>query len=166
MLLIINGVTRLVKSESNCPKFDILKNMSEKWRRLGINKISFEVFIGSIDNMIIAGFLLENKVLSEWGKGMEMYARKPFTKPIYLQLTFLKFSLSRTVTKLTLPVCVQSHFSCSWLFVILWTIAHQSSLSMGCCRQEYWRGLPFPSPKLVLIIWKKNSSPNTLFSAV
>lgn len=53
--------------------------MSEKWRRLGINKISFEVFIGSIDNMIMAGFLLENKVFSEWGKGMEMYARKPFT---------------------------------------------------------------------------------------
>ena len=140
--------------------------MSEKWR-LGINKFSFEVFTGLIDNMIMAGFLLENKIFSEWGKGMEMYVRKPFTKPVYLQLTFLKFSLSRTVTKLTLPVCVQSHFSCFWLFVNLWTIDHQSSLSMVFCRQENWRGLPFPSPKLILIIWeKKKSSPNTLFSAV
>ena len=26
------------------------------------------------------------------------------------------------------------------------TIAHQASLSMGFPRQEYWRGLPFPSP--------------------
>ena len=25
-----------------------------------------------------------------------------------------------------------------------WTVGHQSSLSMGLPRQEYWRGLPFP----------------------
>ena len=30
--------------------------------------------------------------------------------------------------------------------VILWTVAHQASLSMGFPRQEKWRGLPFPSP--------------------
>ena len=28
-----------------------------------------------------------------------------------------------------------------------WTIAHQALLSMGFPRQEYWRGLPFPSPE-------------------
>ena len=27
-----------------------------------------------------------------------------------------------------------------------WTAAHQSPLSMGFSRQEYWSGLPFPSP--------------------
>ena len=27
-----------------------------------------------------------------------------------------------------------------------WTVAHQTSLSMGFPRQEYWSGLPFPSP--------------------
>ena len=32
------------------------------------------------------------------------------------------------------------------LFVILWTVAHQAPLSMGFSRQEYWSGLPFPSP--------------------
>ena len=32
------------------------------------------------------------------------------------------------------------------LFATLWTIANQSSLSMGFSRQEYWSGLPFPSP--------------------
>ena len=32
------------------------------------------------------------------------------------------------------------------LFVTPWTIAHQAPLSMGFPRQEYWRGLPFPSP--------------------
>ena len=27
-----------------------------------------------------------------------------------------------------------------------WTVAHQALLSMGFPRQEYWSGLPFPSP--------------------
>ena len=27
-----------------------------------------------------------------------------------------------------------------------WTVAHQAPPSMGFSRQEYWRGLPFPSP--------------------
>ena len=31
-------------------------------------------------------------------------------------------------------------------FVTPWTVAHQASLSMGFSRQEYWGGLPFPSP--------------------
>ena len=30
--------------------------------------------------------------------------------------------------------------------VTLWTAAHQAPLSMGFSRQEYWGGLPFPSP--------------------
>ena len=29
---------------------------------------------------------------------------------------------------------------------ILWTVALQAPLSMGFPRQEYWSGLPFPSP--------------------
>ena len=39
-----------------------------------------------------------------------------------------------------------SHFSRVQLFVVLWTIARQASLSMGFSRQEYWSGLPFPLP--------------------
>ena len=27
-----------------------------------------------------------------------------------------------------------------------WTVAHQAPPSMGFSRQEYWSGLPFPSP--------------------
>ena len=27
-----------------------------------------------------------------------------------------------------------------------WIVAHQAPLSMGFFRQEYWSGLPFPSP--------------------
>ena len=39
-----------------------------------------------------------------------------------------------------------SCFSHVWLFVTLWTVAHQTPLSMGFSRQEYWSGLPCPSP--------------------
>ena len=38
---------------------------------------------------------------------------------------------------------VLSCFSCIWLFVTLWTVAHQAPLSIGFSRQEYWGGLPF-----------------------
>ena len=34
-----------------------------------------------------------------------------------------------------------------------WTAAHQAPLSMGFCRQEYWSGLPLPSPKDPLVIF-------------
>ena len=43
-------------------------------------------------------------------------------------------------------VCVLSHFSCVLLFTTLWTVARQASLSVGFFRQEYWSGLPFPTP--------------------
>ena len=36
------------------------------------------------------------------------------------------------------------------LFVILWTVAYQTSPSMGFSRQEDWSGLPFPSPIYLL----------------
>ena len=32
------------------------------------------------------------------------------------------------------------------LFVTLWIVAHQAPPPMGFSRQEYWSGLPFPSP--------------------
>ena len=37
--------------------------------------------------------------------------------------------------------------SCIRLFATPWTGAHQSPLSMGFPKQEYWSGLPFPSPR-------------------
>ena len=43
-------------------------------------------------------------------------------------------------------VCVLSSFSHVQLFVTEWTVALQAPLSMVSSRQEYWSGLPFPSP--------------------
>ena len=41
---------------------------------------------------------------------------------------------------------VLSHFSHVQLCAALWTVALQAPLSMGFSRQDYWSGLPFPSP--------------------
>ena len=43
-------------------------------------------------------------------------------------------------------VCVLSCFSHVQLFATPWIVARQAPLSMGFSRQEYWSGLPFPSP--------------------
>ena len=45
------------------------------------------------------------------------------------------------------------------LFVTLWTVAHQTPLSMRFPRQEYWSGLPFPSPGDLLDPGIKSMSP-------
>ena len=39
-----------------------------------------------------------------------------------------------------------SSFNCVLLFVTSWTVALQPPLSMGFSRQQYWGGLPCPSP--------------------
>ena len=36
--------------------------------------------------------------------------------------------------------------NCVRLFATPWTVAYQAPPSMGFSRQEYWSGLPFPSP--------------------
>ena len=44
--------------------------------------------------------------------------------------------------------CVQAQLlSCVRLFVTSWTGARQAPLSMEFSRQEYWGGLPFPTPE-------------------
>ena len=40
-----------------------------------------------------------------------------------------------------------------------WTVAHQGLLSMGFSRQEYWSGLPFPFPGILL---SQGSNPGLL----
>ena len=39
-----------------------------------------------------------------------------------------------------------SRFSRVQLCVTQWTAAHQAPPSMGFSRQEYWSGVPLPSP--------------------
>ena len=55
----------------------------------------------------------------------------------------LKLIWGRTSSKNNIHPCV---FICVQLFAAPWTGAHQAPLSMEFSRQEYWSGLPFPTP--------------------
>ena len=39
-----------------------------------------------------------------------------------------------------------------WLLVSPWTEAHQAPPSMGFSKQEYWSGMPLPSPNLSIVV--------------
>ena len=47
---------------------------------------------------------------------------------------------------MTFTFAVVWSLSCIQLLATPWTVAHRSLLSMGFSKQEYWSGLPFPSP--------------------
>ena len=47
---------------------------------------------------------------------------------------------------LRLPISKVKLLSCVRFFATPWTVAYQAPPSMGFSRQEYWNGLPFPSP--------------------
>ena len=64
-------------------------------------------------------------------------------KLIHNKIDFYACVLHVFNSSLNSCVCVPS---CARLFVILGTVDHQTPLSMGFSRQEYWNGLPFPSP--------------------
>ena len=54
------------------------------------------------------------------------------------------WGMFHVLKKITMSVL--RRFSCIWLFVTLWKVAHQAPLSMEFSRQEHWSGLPCPPP--------------------
>ena len=55
---------------------------------------------------------------------------------------------------------------CVRLFATPWTVAHQAPPSMEFSRQEYWSGLPFPSPGDLPDIRIKPRSPSLRVKAL
>ena len=49
------------------------------------------------------------------------------------------------------------------LFATPWTVVRQAPLSMEFSRQEYWSGLPFPSPGNELGIGVNNYNPSQMY---
>ena len=43
--------------------------------------------------------------------------------------------------------------SCVRLLATPWTAAYQAPLSMGFSRQEYWSGVPLPSPRVLYLLY-------------
>ena len=54
-------------------------------------------------------------------------------------MIFFKWQVLLTLYKVKLLSRVR-------FFATPWTVAHQAPPSIGFSRQEYWSGLPFPSP--------------------
>ena len=69
-------------------------------------------------------------------------------------LSLYKYYQHRTIfiEKISLSVMLLSHFSRVRLCATPWTAAYQAPPSMGFSRQEYWSGLPLPSPVLSVIL--------------
>ena len=62
---------------------------------------------------------------------------KEYIKAVYCHPAYLTYMQSESEVK---------SLSRVQLFATPWTVARQAPLSMGFSRQEYWSGLPFPSP--------------------
>ena len=54
--------------------------------------------------------------------------------------------VAKSQTRLIERACSLGCFSHVQLFATLWTVAHKTRLFTGFSRQEYWSGLPCPSP--------------------
>ena len=70
----------------------------------------------------------------------------PFEEGLKLAAIWRGASKCRSIAGLCVSGSEVKSLSCVRLFATLWTVAHQAPLSMGFSRQEYQRGLPFPSP--------------------
>ena len=71
---------------------------------------------------------------------------------LYLHSMLFRYHLIPSCfTDLLLLLLLLSHFSCVRLCATPWTAAYQAPLSMGFAREEYWSGLPLPSPFIDLI---------------
>ena len=64
----------------------------------------------------------------------------------------------RVIITIFLLLLLLSRFSHVWLFVTPEMTAHQAPPSMVFARQEYWSGLPFPSPMHESEKWKWSRS--------
>ena len=67
--------------------------------------------------------------------------------PIFVEM--LLFNLEEKKNRLCyyeMSIRKVKSLSCIQLFATPWTVACQAPLSVGFSRQEYWSGLPFPSP--------------------
>ena len=71
--------------------------------------------------------------------------------PIFVEM--LLFNLEEKKNRLCyyeMSIRKVKSLSCIQLFATPWTVACQAPLSVGFSRQEYWSGLPFPSPGIFL----------------
>ena len=69
---------------------------------------------------------------------------QPLNSCVSLENTF--YTLIEYLCSLFMLLLFSCSTKCVWVFATPWTVTCQAPLSMGFSRQEYWSGLPCPSP--------------------
>ena len=100
------------------------------WKSVSKNKPPFQSIFNKFHIFIVnCFFLIFSKRLNITLISAKKYMR--FYRPITLSST----------ENIHVPRALLSHFSHVQLFSTLWTLAHQTPLSMGFSSQDYWNGL-------------------------
>ena len=76
-----------------------------------------------------------------WDNPMDRGAWRTMVHGVTKNWTWLSMSTPNPLLLLLL-----SHFSRVWLLATPWTAAYQAPSFIGFSRQEYWTGVPLPSP--------------------
>ena len=113
--------------------------LNRKRSFLRIDHTGFLTFVLKVCfGVIIKGWLgLDKEALT--ARGLNFKAEFTRNRLLFFQLESQISKGHLLERKKVKPLCYV------WLFVTLWTVAHQAPPSMGFSRQEYWSGLPFPS---------------------
>ena len=94
--------------------------------------------------IILFRFLIKKvPAVSTLGKSSSVWSKRTLCISYFILSSCLEERGQLISFHSLLPVCV---LSCVRLFAISWTVAPQVPLSMEFSRQEYWIGLPFPTP--------------------
>ena len=83
-------------------------------------------------------------LVNHWMRPYCYWLRRCIIKQCLSDLKYIP-SMFKLLTALRMGVCPRT-FHFVWLFVVLWTVAHQAPLFTGFSRQEYWSGLPCSPP--------------------
>ena len=78
---------------------------------------------------------------------------RPISFPVSLT-TFASFPLAEPFWfsfSVIILLLLLSRFSRVWLCVTPWTAAHEAPPSMGFSSQQYWSGVPLPSPSVIIV---------------
>ena len=97
-----------------------------------------------MQSILLGNFLPQNKLLKSF-------------QSIFSILVIFKGVCSKPF--FTSPIFHAHVLSWVQLFVIGWSVAHQTPLSMGFSRQQYWSRLSFPTPGDIPDLGMENASP-------
>ena len=81
-----------------------------------------------------------------WSFSFSINLSNEYSRLIYFRMDWLDLLEVQGTLKSVRQHHMLSYLSCVQLFAASWTVICQAPLSMGFSRQEYWSGLPFPSP--------------------